>query len=60
LHAGGYLSDIAPHLLCFFRERDVLLRPLGNTIYVMPPYCVGDDQLDRVYSAIEETCAAFS
>ena len=59
MHCGGYLSDIAPRLLRFFRERDVLLRPLGNTIYVMPSYCIGDDQLDRVYSAIEEACAAF-
>jgi adenosylmethionine-8-amino-7-oxononanoate aminotransferase len=55
----GYLSDLAPRLLRFFHERDVLLRPLGNTVYVMPPYCIGDDQLDRVYGAIEEACAAF-
>jgi adenosylmethionine-8-amino-7-oxononanoate aminotransferase len=49
---GGYLAAIGPRLLKHFRERDVLLRPLGNTVYVMPPYCISDDDLDAVYEAI--------
>jgi len=53
----GYLSDRAPRLMAAFREHDVLLRPLGDTLYVMPPYCIGDDDLDRVYSAISEVLA---
>lgn len=53
---GGYLSDLAPRLLAFFRERDLLLRPLGNTVYVMPPYCISDADLDRIYQAIEHAC----
>jgi len=52
----GYLSDLAPRLLAFFRDRDLLLRPLGNTVYVMPPYCTSDTDLDAVYQAIE--CAS--
>jgi adenosylmethionine-8-amino-7-oxononanoate aminotransferase len=52
----GYLSELAPRLLAFFRERDVLLRPLGRTVYVMPPYCVTDEELDRLYTAIEDAC----
>jgi adenosylmethionine-8-amino-7-oxononanoate aminotransferase len=51
---SGYLSDVGPRLLAFFRERDILLRPLGNTIYVMPPYCIDEADLDAVYDAIEE------
>jgi adenosylmethionine-8-amino-7-oxononanoate aminotransferase len=31
---------------------EVLLRPLGNTLYVLPPYCVTNEDLDRVYGAI--------
>jgi adenosylmethionine-8-amino-7-oxononanoate aminotransferase len=54
---SGYLSAIGPRLLASFRERDVLLRPLGNTIYVMPPYCIDDADLDEIYSAIEEGMA---
>lgn len=50
--AGGYLSDLAPRMLTMFRERNVLLRPLGNTVYVMPPYCITDGELGAVYDAI--------
>ncbi|MBO9711825.1 adenosylmethionine--8-amino-7-oxononanoate transaminase [Sphingomonas sp.] len=50
----GYLSDLAPRLLAFFRERDVLLRPLGNTLYVMPPYCIDEADLATIYAAIGE------
>jgi adenosylmethionine-8-amino-7-oxononanoate aminotransferase len=57
---AGYLSDVGPRLLAFFRERDILLRPLGNTIYVMPPYCIDDADLDTIYTAIEEGIASLS
>ncbi|AQR73349.1 adenosylmethionine--8-amino-7-oxononanoate transaminase [Sphingomonas sp. LM7] len=49
---GAYLSALGPRLLDFFRARDVLLRPLGNTVYVMPPYCIDDADLDTIYEAI--------
>ena len=54
---AGYLSDLAPRLLGLFRQQDVLLRPLGNTVYVMPPYCISDTDLAMVYGAILEACA---
>ncbi|GFE75661.1 adenosylmethionine--8-amino-7-oxononanoate transaminase [Novosphingobium sp. TCA1] len=56
---SGYMSDLAPRLMAFFRERDVLLRPLGNTVYVMPPYCITDDQLGQVWEAIGEAVISF-
>jgi adenosylmethionine-8-amino-7-oxononanoate aminotransferase len=49
---GDYLSAMAPMLGRFFRDRGLLLRPMGNTVYVMPPYCIDDDQLDAIYAAI--------
>ncbi|UAJ11033.1 adenosylmethionine--8-amino-7-oxononanoate transaminase [Polymorphobacter megasporae] len=52
--SNGYLSALAPRLMSFFRERDVLLRPLGNTVYVMPPYCISDEDLDVIYDSIAE------
>ena len=55
--ADGYLSDLAPRMLASFRERGVLLRPLGNTVYVMPPYCIADDDLSAVYECIEDVLA---
>jgi adenosylmethionine-8-amino-7-oxononanoate aminotransferase len=48
----GYLAGVGPRLHAFFQSAHVLLRPLGNTLYVMPPYCVKRDDLDRVYDAI--------
>jgi adenosylmethionine---8-amino-7-oxononanoate aminotransferase len=48
----GYLSDIGPRLLAYFTQHDLLIRPLGNTVYVMPPYCIEDKDLDRIYDAI--------
>ncbi|MFK4873162.1 adenosylmethionine--8-amino-7-oxononanoate transaminase [Novosphingobium sp. ZW T3_23] len=56
---SGYMSDLAPRLMAFFRERNVLLRPLGNTVYVMPPYCITDDQLAQVWDAIGEAVISF-
>ena len=53
---AGYLSELAPRLLGFFRQQNLLLRPLGNTVYVMPPYCISDADLDAIYEAISEGC----
>jgi adenosylmethionine-8-amino-7-oxononanoate aminotransferase len=55
---AGYLSQRAPALLAHFRENDLLLRPLGTTVYVMPPYCIDDADLDQLYAGIAEAAAA--
>ena len=49
---GSYLSDRGPKLLRRCREADLLLRPLGNTVYVMPPYCIDEADLARVWAEI--------
>lgn len=48
----GYLAGVGPKLYETFIERGVLLRPLGNTVYVMPPYCTLPEELDLAYDAI--------
>ena len=35
-----------------FMERGVYLRPLGNTIYILPPYIIDREQMERIYDAI--------
>jgi len=50
----GYFSSLKPRLYKFFLDHDVLLRPLGNVIYVLPPYSITRDQLDHVYDVITE------
>ncbi len=43
---AGYLAGVGPKLYGFFMDRGLLLRPLGNTIYVMPPYCTTASDLE--------------
>lgn len=50
----GYLADVALSLRRKLLDRNVLLRPLGATIYIMPPYCATADDLNGVYAAISE------
>jgi adenosylmethionine-8-amino-7-oxononanoate aminotransferase len=47
----GSLRD---QLLDFFMERGVFLRPLGSTLYILPPYVISKKELEKVYNTIEE------
>ncbi len=51
---SGYLASVGPKLRSAFRAADVLLRPLGDTIYILSPYCISAEDLDIVYGAIRE------
>lgn len=57
--SGGYLSSIGPDLLRFFAARNLLIRPLGNTVYLMPPYCSTDAELRMCHDAILEAADVF-
>ncbi|QSZ59507.1 adenosylmethionine--8-amino-7-oxononanoate transaminase [Rhizobium sp. ZX09] len=52
--AGGYLSAAGPRMRQLFRERGFLIRPLGNVLYLMPPYCSTPDDLTRAFDVIGE------
>lgn len=56
---SGYLATISLDLMRFFNARGLLLRPLGPTIYVLPPYCVTGEELDLVYAGIDEAARQF-
>ncbi|HUZ47987.1 MAG TPA: adenosylmethionine--8-amino-7-oxononanoate transaminase [Terriglobia bacterium] len=51
---AGYLSDLRLFLYNFFLEKGVLLRPLGNIVYVLPPYAIMPSELHWVYDVITE------
>lgn len=55
---SGYDNSLRSRIYPFFLERNILLRPLGNVLYVLPPYVISDDELDRIYGAIEEFLGA--
>ncbi len=53
LHAGeGYLAPIGAELAEFARGEGFLLRPLGNVVYLMPPYCATDAELADAYAVV--------
>ena len=54
LGSAGYLDPVGTDLSRFALERGVLLRPLGDVVYVLPPYCTTDAQLDQIYGVIAE------
>lgn len=49
----GYLSDIGRELAAYALQQGVLLRPLGNVAYCLPPYCTTDRELDAVYTVMQ-------
>lgn len=51
---AGYSSKLRLKLYGFFLERGVLLRPLGNIIYVLPPYVISERDLHFVHDQIAE------
>jgi adenosylmethionine---8-amino-7-oxononanoate aminotransferase len=55
---SGYLASVGQQLRSAFRAANVLLRPLGNTIYILSPYCISPADLEIIYGAIRETVRA--
>lgn len=49
-----YTHEIRHFLYDFFINEGILLRPLGNIIYVLPPYIITNQQLEEVYAAIDK------
>ena len=52
--AGGYLAGIGPKLYEEFLERGLLLRPLGNVLYFMPPYVISESETEWALEQIKE------
>lgn len=49
----GYLSPIGQRLASFALRNGILLRPLGNVVYLLPPYCTTPEEIGRAYAVIE-------
>lgn len=49
----SYSNSIRQRIYQYFLDRDILLRPLGNTFYIVAPYCTTNDQLAGIYAAID-------
>jgi adenosylmethionine-8-amino-7-oxononanoate aminotransferase len=48
-----YFSDVRDLAYSYFLEQGFLIRPLGNVIFINPPYCISDEQLASIYKAFD-------
>jgi adenosylmethionine-8-amino-7-oxononanoate aminotransferase len=51
--AASYYGNLRNKLYNFFIENGVILRPVGNIVYILPPYVITDEQLQKVYQVVE-------
>jgi adenosylmethionine-8-amino-7-oxononanoate aminotransferase len=50
----SYFSSLRDRLYQYFLDAGIILRPLGNVLYILPPYCITNADLDYIYSKIEQ------
>ncbi|MDB5115295.1 MAG: adenosylmethionine--8-amino-7-oxononanoate transaminase [Mucilaginibacter sp.] len=50
----SYFSSLRDRLYQYFMDAGIILRPLGNIIYILPPYCITTDDLNYIYNKIEQ------
>lgn len=50
----SYYGSMRNKLYNFFIENGIILRPVGNIIYILPPYVITDRQLEKVYATVEK------
>jgi adenosylmethionine-8-amino-7-oxononanoate aminotransferase len=50
----SYFSSLRDKLYLYFLDAGIILRPLGNIIYILPPYCITNDELNYIYSKVEQ------
>ncbi|WP_421497908.1 adenosylmethionine--8-amino-7-oxononanoate transaminase [Flavobacterium columnare] len=50
----SYYGGIRNKLYNFFIDKGIILRPVGNVVYILPPYIITDQQLKKIYDTIEE------
>lgn len=53
--SSSYFNSIQSVACQYYLSRGVYLRPLGNVVYIMPPYCISKQELDTVYQVIEDS-----
>ena len=51
---SSYASELRKKIYPYFLSRNILLRPLGNIMYILPPYCITNDELNIIYNTMED------
>ena len=52
--AESYYGTLRNKRYNFFIDNGIILRPVGNIVYILPPYIITDDQLQKVYEVVEK------
>jgi adenosylmethionine-8-amino-7-oxononanoate aminotransferase len=55
-----YINAIGPRLTQEALANGIYLRPLGNTVYFMPPYCITEKEMDQVYDFLVHCLMRYS
>lgn len=55
----SYFSELRNLLYDYFLDKGILMRPLGNIIYILPPYCITDEDLECIYKEIKNALELF-
>lgn len=50
----SYYGTLRNKLYDFFIQNGVILRPVGNIVYILPPYIITNEQLEKVYAIVEQ------
>jgi adenosylmethionine-8-amino-7-oxononanoate aminotransferase len=50
----SYYGTMRNKLYNFFIENGIVLRPVGNIVYILPPYIISDSHLEKVYLTVEK------
>ena len=51
--AESYYGSLRNKLYDFFIENGIIMRPVGNIIYILPPYIISGQQLEKIYATVE-------
>ena len=57
---SSYFNAVKKMAYDYYLSRGVFLRPLGNVVYIMPPYCITKNELQKVYAVIKDSLSILS
>lgn len=49
-----YLNNSSESIASYFLNKGIIVRPLGNILYIIPPYCITETEIKQVYEVMEQ------